>query len=263
MDIFGKKIAVGKAQIRVPRDMVWCFEQGTFYESNVIYWLKKVFDKRGDHVFYDVGANIGYYAVLAAQQAAKVYAFEPVRKTFKTLSGNVHRNRFANVELFQIGLSDENGTRVIHVYSSSGNNSIYKRALPPGHALRWMRTEEIQLARADDLVAAKRLLKHTIIKVDVEGAELPMLRGASGLIATARPILFMELSENTFRDAGYTSADLLAELRRHDYFILGLSEDVEDLMLYPIGAETVIANIIAFPDAASVPGEISNAAKHE
>lgn len=263
MNMFGKRVTVGSARIEVPRDMAWCFEQGTFYERNVIYWLERVLDARPDHVFYDVGGNIGFYTVLAAQRARQVYAFEPVQKTFKTLSRNVRRNRLANVEVFQIGLSDEEGDRDIHLYSSSGNNSIYERVLPPGHALRWLRNERIRLARADDLITAQGLLAPTVIKVDVEGAELPMLRGAFKLIASARPILFMELSENTFRDAGYSSADLLAELHRHGYLLLGLNENVADLELYPVGGDINVANIIAYPDGADVPWDHSEAGTHD
>lgn len=263
MNIFSRQVPIGKARIKVPSDMAWCFTQNTFYERNVIYWLEKVLAKRRDHVFYDVGGNIGFYTVLTAQQASHVYAFEPVKNTFKTLSRNVRNNRFANVEVFQVGLSDEKCVRNIHVYSSSGNNSLYRREIPPEHSLKWLRTEQIQLERADDFVEERRLFLPTIIKVDVEGAELPVLLGARQLIARARPVLIVELSENTFRDAGYGCTDLLDELRHHDYLIFGLAENVEDLTLHPVGSRTVpIANVVAFPDDSLLPAGIRDAGRH-
>src|SRR6266481_945736 len=84
-------VQVGSYTLEVPGDMAWCFEGGSYYERNVAAWFERITRALGGGAVYDVGANCGYYSLLAAQAGATVYAFEPVRATFETLRGNLEQ----------------------------------------------------------------------------------------------------------------------------------------------------------------------------
>src|SRR4051812_28131013 len=60
--------------MELPRDMAWAFPDGAYYERNVETWLRRVIQWRRPAVFYDVGANYGYYTLIAAGLGASVVA---------------------------------------------------------------------------------------------------------------------------------------------------------------------------------------------
>lgn len=251
---FSKRVKVGTSVLRVPRDMAWCFADGEYYEKNVVYWVGRILGSCTEPVLYDIGANYGYFSVRFAQHCSAIYAFEPVSKTFSVLESNLKRNRLSNVKQFQVGLSDSESAISINLYSSSGNNSIYRRALPPNHPLREIGQETIKVVRLDHFLAQNPLRPPDLMKIDVEGAELYALQGAQEVLARFRPFLCLEYSDSTSNDAGYAKELLLHELHRYDYEIVGLSEDADDLGLIPEAdfSTSTVANIIAVPKGKSL-----------
>lgn len=233
----------------IPDDMAWAFAGGAYYERNVRHWLSRLLEAYPSPVFYDVGANYGYFAVLAARSARHVYAFEPVTRSLRVLRGNLRRNECRNVTVLPVGLSAEDTRATIHLYNSSGNNSLFRRQVPPTHPLTRIGSETIALARLDRLVESRDLLPPSVLKIDVEGAELPVLRGARGVLARHRPALVVEYAETTSRDAGYAATEILQELARHDYHIWGIAEDPGDLVLHPRADWEAhpVANLVAVP----------------
>jgi FkbM family methyltransferase len=232
-------------QIELPLERVWAFAEGDYYERNVAMCFDRLVDRLERPVVYDVGANLGYYTLRAAPRAARVYAFEPVTASAAVLHRNLQRNCLANVVQLRLGVSDEAGRAEITLYETSGDNSLYRRSGAPAVT----GTETIELDTIDRLVASGRLEPPDLIKLDVEGSELPALRGAARTISSARPFILTELNEQSCRAAGYGLGELLAELHLHEYRLFGISEDVCDLELYPEGewVGKAIANVIAAP----------------
>jgi FkbM family methyltransferase len=232
--------------------MAWCFAGGSYYELNVTAWITALAQGR---VVYDVGANYGVHTLEAAAVADAVYAFEPVSDTRTVLERNVRRNDLAHVRILGCALSDAAGLQEMKLYNSSGNNSLWNRDLPPDHPLRQLGTETVELATLDGVAGESGLRPPGLLKIDVEGAELAVLRGARRTLARFLPFIVMEYSETTSRDAGYRREDLVDELRGLGYEVFGLAEDETDVKPYPLElwSGRAIANILAVPPGSALP----------
>ena len=247
MNILGRKFLVTK-------DMSWCFADGDYYEKNVIYWLDKLFDKLDKPVFYDIGANIGYYSIRYCDFADRIYSFEPVKTTFDLLVENIRLNNLKNVGVFNLGISDQSGKRQINLYSSSGNNSLFSRSIPNDIDLKKIGDQEVELKILDDLVFNSKILPPGIMKIDVEGSELFVLKGAEKTISKFKPVLLIEYSKATSDDAGYSRENILQQLNTEDYIIYGLSESDTDLGLIEFKDFKINppANILAIPKLSGI-----------
>ena len=147
-------------------------------EPFTVEWIERSVEP-GD-VFYDVGANVGAYSLIAAKAAgnqARVFAFEPAAPSFHDLVRNVLLNGCAeSIVPLPLALSSETTLR-----------SLALRSLAPGAARHRIRaepepdsdlTETILAVRLDDLVEGFGLPVPTHAKIDVDGYELEVLRGA-------------------------------------------------------------------------------------
>jgi FkbM family methyltransferase len=129
----------------------------------------------------DVGANKGQFSLvaLASNPAARIIAFEPighVAKRFRRLHG-----RTANVSLFEIGLGDENGDRIFHMSKRDDSSSFLpitsaQRDLHPGTEEAYTTTFPVR--RLDDVLRGQDLVRPCLLKLDVQGFELEVLKGA-------------------------------------------------------------------------------------
>jgi len=145
-------------------------------------------------VFYDVGANIGYTSLLAADAlgaTGSVVAFEPLPHNLRQLEANVTLNGYSNVRVVPFGLSDRKETATIH-YPAGGFElaSMIRHQDTTVH-------ETVEFVTGDDLVAAQRLPPPDVIKIDVEGAEFKVLSGLRSTI-DARPRLHLVLEITPF-----------------------------------------------------------------
>jgi FkbM family methyltransferase len=236
-------------KISIPTDMSWAFENGEYYEHNVIYFLDILFSKYKEPVFFDIGANYGYYTVKYADLCKKVLSFEPVNKTYSVLTSNIKRNKLHNVTAYKLGLSDKKQDCEINLYSSSGNNSIFDRDIPSEHPCKKIGTEHINLLSLDEFVQQNPAIYPDIIKIDVEGSELYVLQGAKDTILKHSPVIVIEYSQNTSYDAGYQREDLIENLKMFSYTIYGIPEDPNEYRLISemeFQSEQ-ISNLIALP----------------
>lgn len=129
-------------------------------------------------VVADVGANIGLLTLLlawAAGPGGKVIAFEPEAIPRSNLEKMKHLNGLSWVEVRDQAVGEKPGRLTFHVSDIIGHSSLY--ALPEAEEAR---TVEVEVVRLDDVAPAKRM---DVVKIDVEGAELDVLAGMSGLIA--------------------------------------------------------------------------------
>jgi FkbM family methyltransferase len=201
----------------VPEDMQWAFEGGEFVERDVTALFDQLMAETGTGAIYDVGANCGWFAVRAARAGRPVRAFEPVPATADFAERNLARIPGADARVVRSAVAEAAGTATIHLYSSSGNNSLHERTLAPGHPLRRTGALQVPVVRLDDLVGRPGFPPPALIKIDVEGAELGVLRGARETLALHRPAVVLEWAESTSRDAGHPRAEIVAELRAAGY----------------------------------------------
>jgi len=161
---------------------------------------------RKDDEFLDVGANAGEYAVLAAGRGAKVLAIEPVSTTYEQLLDNIHLNRFHDrIDARHMGVGSEPGELQFSTQTGPTNH-----VLAPGEAGDHAVTVAVD---ALDTIAAG--WAPTMIKIDVEGFEANVIRGATMLLAQdSLQAVLIELNGLGAR-YDFSDADIHAQLLKY------------------------------------------------
>ena len=170
---------------------------GTKFDT--IFDFLKTYLKEG-MVFADVGANIGSHAINAARLvggAGSVFAFEADPDTYRLLAGNIQSNGLRNIDLRQTCVSDHVGTLSFYKHKDSAKSSIVDR----GEKL----SVTLPSDTLDNLIPANT--KIDVLKVDVEGAELSVLRGAREVFTDQRRpsvviIEVFDVRDNTDKSEG-------------------------------------------------------------
>lgn len=163
-------------------------------------------------VALDIGANLGCYALLFGQwvgPTGKVFAFEPSPQAFTGLCRHIFLNRLSEVVVpVQAAVSDASGSALLED-GAWGTN----RLISPAEAAAERSTHSVAAVTVDEFCERANILPD-LIKVDVEGLELAVLRGARRTIRTCgdRLKLFVELHPRTWADLGMSRDDLQTEL---------------------------------------------------
>jgi FkbM family methyltransferase len=217
-----------------------------FISINELHLLNRIL--RPGMVFLDVGANQGEFAVYAAKRVPRgtVVAFEPNPASNQQLRENVALNGFANVVISDVGLLDR--AAVMQLYTS--DERTHHHHTGPGLAMpnegvttlyqsefRASRGDLVRTAVLDQLYPGLGLDRLDVLKIDVEGAELPVLRGARETISRYSPIIILELNEETFNAAGYTTRDVLSFLMElgYEFYVIGHHKFREIWRYGPVG----------------------------
>jgi FkbM family methyltransferase len=188
-----------------------------YYEPELAY-LEKVLSP--GKVFIDVGANFGVYTLVASKlvgTSGRVIAFEPTAQSFAILRQNIALNHFANVRAFQFALAQRRGKAWLYHGWDPVGNSLGKDPLCGNEG------EEVQTEALDKLLEEKGIDRVHAIKIDVEGAEELVLRGAIRCLTTNRPIVIFEFNPGCAARLGlspYGARDLLESLG-YEFVLLG------------------------------------------
>jgi FkbM family methyltransferase len=142
---------------------------------------------------YDIGANVGFLAVLAAQlvgPGGKVVCFEPLPANAAAIEYNAALNAFTNVVVIREALGREEGTSEFLVSGDVGWGRLPGTGRDPDD---FKEVIPVQVSRLSRAVDEYRLPLPDLIKVDIEGGEIGMLEGSRELLARCRPFLLVEL----------------------------------------------------------------------
>jgi FkbM family methyltransferase len=166
-------------------------------EPETVAWVDE-YVRAGD-AFYDIGANVGAYALIAGKRigpTGRVCAFEPGFATYATLVANVLRNRLGGVVYaFNVALSDATGLAPL-AYSSLRSGAAL-HSFGDG-AAGDAPTQMVVSFRLDEFVERLGLPAPTQLKIDVDGSELAVLRGAGNLVTdSCLRTLLVEVEEGT------------------------------------------------------------------
>lgn len=170
-----------------------------------------------DDVCIDVGANAGYYTLLFALLApsGQVHSFEPVPRNFLLLLLNSEINSLTNVFANQVALSDRCGAASFELSSDSAYSGF--------HASRTTsdaRSIHVDVVTLDKYIQVHQMTHVDVIKVDIEGAEMSFLRGATTIFSnrSLRPrVLMLELCDRFLAANGSSLDEVVAFMRQHDY----------------------------------------------
>jgi FkbM family methyltransferase len=162
--------------------------------------------REGEH-FVDVGANIGSYSILAAGVGAQVTALEPIPETFAHLESNIYLNGFMErVRAYRMGISDRSGV----LRFTSGLDCV-NHVLAAGEKTPSI---EVPVTRLDDLIGPDIPL---LIKIDVEGHESAVLRGAEATLAHPALLAVIMETNGSGKRYGVSDDELVAMMRHHGF----------------------------------------------
>ena len=135
-----------------------------------------------DAVFYDVGANVGFYSLLASTlvRSGRVFAFEPLPANVTYLRKHLALNAVKNVEVFELAICDQVGTAAFEQEGTGAMGRLEKEG-----GLR------VVTATLDSLLWEQKLAPPNYLKMDIEGAETKALIGAEMCFRKYRPVLFL------------------------------------------------------------------------
>ncbi|MDQ4068891.1 MAG: FkbM family methyltransferase [Actinomycetota bacterium] len=141
----------------------------------------------------DVGANSGLFALLAARRdpSVRVHAIEPVRRVFSLLQANVALNALENVTCYLLACSDREGAAVVQV--PAGEPVPVMASLLSGWCEGPSTDEPVDVVTVDGMVATYGIERPEVIKIDAEGSEDAVLRGARVTLDLHRPFVLAEV----------------------------------------------------------------------
>ncbi len=218
--------------------------ENTFYKSNSIRYVKRdgiyycldisdyqnwliyfglnedrpfgLYDLVKDNfIIIDVGSNIGQTAMTLANMTfdkAIIYGFEPDPVNFEKAIKNLKLNTFRNIKYQNIGLGAKKGELFLRVDTPTnrGGNRIDQQNKSENSI-------EIKIERLDDLVLDMNIEKIDLIKIDVEGFELEVLKGAENVLRKHKPLLFIEVDDKNLLQQGASSFKLINFLNNIGY----------------------------------------------
>jgi FkbM family methyltransferase len=148
---------------------------------------------RPGDVFYDIGANVGFFTTLAARlvgTGGHVYGFEPFEESAAAADANARRNGFEQVTILPVAVSDRSGTAAL----SLAGSSIHFRLLSDAEAASdGAKSTPVEVVSIDDLVAGGSVRPPDLVMIDAEGAEFEVLAGMRKTIEKARPTILCEV----------------------------------------------------------------------
>lgn len=183
------KTAAGPVRWRVDQ-----LTSQTFLFGSYEPYMQKAFVKfvQPGSVVYDVGAHAGYHTVLCALLVGpngSTFAFEPNPRNFRSISQQLELNSFAQVKLSKFALSDRCGTQKMDTSVSSGQSK-----------LAIFGDLEVETHSCDCLVETRGFLPPAVIKIDVEGHEAQVLKGALSTLKRYQPIVICDYNDSTTLD---------------------------------------------------------------
>lgn len=205
---------------------------------------------RDDTVFFDIGANVGYFTLLAASiiTSGSIHCFEPNPRCYAMLKNNIRTNALINVQTNSCALSDRSGSAQLYLalLENSGATSLNKPVFEySGKEIT------VDTTTLDTYMSAKDIQHVDIMKIDVEGAELRVLQGALSLLTSGdKPVLIIEFYEHAQVSFGTSCRELADFLIGHGYTLYIIDDTGSALLTlweYNYNKD-MNANILAIPD---------------
>ena len=175
----------------------------------LISWLKPLLFRFKKSTMIDVGANIGNHALFFSNYFSKVIALEPHEKIFKVLQLNTEQKN--NIKILKLAASDRNYTSYLKskMYNLSGSNLINKKR---------KLSQKVICKKIDNIV--KKTEKINLIKIDVEGHEFKVIKGATKIIKKNKPLVLFEHHTGNFKSYVSPTINLLKKMGYKKFAII-------------------------------------------
>lgn len=199
----------------------WCL--GRYHDLPIQLALQR--GLRAGDCFVDIGANLGMLVLLARSlvgDTGDVRACEPNPHLDRRLAATLAQNGLPDVRQMRTALGERCGEAVLREFAGhSGWGTLAEHGPTDAPATAsW----SVPVVVGDDLLADVPAAQPLVLKIDVEGFEVPVLRGLQHTLATRRPLVFVEVAEAHQARAGYSVEQLCAAFAPHGYrgYVLGL-----------------------------------------
>jgi FkbM family methyltransferase len=218
---YGFRVA-GDQQLIMPRCLYWF----GVWEPPLSAWIRRAL--RPSDVFVDVGANLGYFSLLAARlvgDGGSVVAIEASPENARRLEENLDRNTVRNVRVVRAAAAAQAG--VVRLYRAPWNDAEDSIVAGEGKEP----AVEVQADALPELLTTDELRRARVIKVDVEGGELGVLRGLAPAAAQLRPDaeIAVEAHPDVLAAQGAGIGELLDLLRPAGFAARQLPVDISEL----------------------------------
>lgn len=154
---------------------------------------RKYFELIKKGTFVDVGANVGRYSIMVANNLkgkGRLVAIEPAPEVFETLKKNVKLNKINNAILVNTACFSKNKVLKFYITKTLGQHSLYGKG----------KNIKLKARKLDDILKEHKINDVNLIKIDVEGAEFEVIKGASKTISGQKPMIIFESLEEERAD---------------------------------------------------------------
>lgn len=190
-------------------------------------------------VFYDVGSNVGFFSLLAARHVGaegRVFAFEPLPINARCIRANAALNGLDNVIVVPAAVGATAGTEPLYVTTHPGGATLSGADCPPDVT----GTIEVPVTTIDEFVRRGEGLPPSLVKIDVEGVELDVVRGMTETLTSTRPTVLCELDDVRTEGVEEKVARFRAAVEPYGYRFRTLESSYAN-------AEWHVAHIVATP----------------
>jgi len=208
------------------------FHRGLPHESGTLKLLQRSLRKGG--VFVDVGANIGYFTKLASKlvgNSGSVIAFEPMPAALKLL--RLNSGDLSNVIIFPLALSDKKGKATFYIRKKGDTSSLIHDDAA--------KTVQVDVTTLDDALAERYRID--VIKIDVEGSEIEVLRGGRAVLSKHRPIVYFELLPSVSVERGIGLEAFMKFFEEFHYGLRWVNHSESDSSLFGEDPSTYVVAI--------------------
>lgn len=211
------------------------------FEDNVLNNFKA--QLHNSSVFIDVGANIGLYSLLAAQIIKKeksIFAFEPAPLAYQKFLSNITLNNFNQITAVNSCVSDYIGEIELNICEDDAYNSIGNNPM-----LKIKDTIKTPVITIDEFVKVNKLKSVDVIKIDTEGAEFLVCKGAINTILQFKPMFFFEVNQSVLNGFNHSGGDIFNFFKEMDYMIYNIDTNSTlnplSTELYGIDSDSIVA----------------------
>ena len=240
------KLALDRAQMS-QRIMLDSFDRQVMYEPDTSTLLMSVL--RDGDTFVDVGTHVGFFSSLAASlvgSEGRVVSFEPEARNFGQLNDHVALNGFTNVDRVNAAVGSEEGQAEFWVNADNdGGHALWNVGKHGYNQLSRQRENRqvVPMTTLDSHFAKTGVRMPRLIKIDAEGCELSVLKGAKALLAHRVPYVVCEINHFALEQMGTNEAELRAFMAGHGYETNALNPETGEIIPLQVDQRVVSNNV--------------------
>lgn len=172
-------------------------------------------------VFYDIGANVGFFSLLAARCVGPqgcVYSFEPVPRNAAAIARSAKLNGLDKIDVIAKAVGASEGDAELLLARHIGGAALSTAGAPPDLRGRIV----VDVVTLDGVIAQRDFRPPTLVKIDVEGAEMDVLLGMKGTLAAHRPKVIYEIDDANRDGIEHKAREIAAFMTASDYMLTHL-----------------------------------------